>query len=93
MEVTLDEIVKLSTKYAFGMYLELLEKNPRYITRRNAKKKYKTLLWRWEQAGLVRAIYTDGCKHEVFPEHRLVELYQDYVFGREQTMKVKPSKK
>jgi len=93
MEVTLDEIVKLATKYAFGMAKEILETNPKYITRRNAQKKYKTLLWRWEQAGLVRAIRTEGCKHDVFPEHRLVELYEDYVFGCEQTMKVKPSKK
>ena len=36
MEVTLDEIVKLATKYAFGMAKEILETNPKYITRRNA---------------------------------------------------------
>lgn len=82
MDVSLEEVVKMSTKYAFGMVKELLDSEPRYMTRRAAEKKYKHLLFAWETKGLVKAIHTMNGKHDVFPEHRLIELYEDYVAGR-----------
>lgn len=81
-EQELHEVVKLSTKYAFEMAKELLGKNPTYTSRKEATKKYKGLLSAWEEAGLVKAIPTESAKHDVFPTHRLVELYEIWTMGR-----------
>lgn len=78
-----DHTIKLATDIAFGMFLELSARSPKYVTRREAEKKYKHLLYTWEQRGWVKPIHTMNGKHDVFPEHRLVELYRDYVTGRQ----------
>ena len=75
-----EEVVRLSTKIAFGMVKELLDENPEYISERNAKKKYKMLLWEWEQRGLIKPIRTENGKHKVYPKHRLVELYEMHTY-------------
>ena len=76
-----EEVVRLATMIACGMVLELLEKKPEYMTERLAKRKYKMLLWEWEQRGLVRPFRTENGKHKVYPKHRLVELYEAHIMG------------
>lgn len=78
----LEQVVRLATKCAFALYKELLADNPQYTTRRVARKKYKFLLYEWEQRGLIKPIRTENGKHEVFPTHRLVELYEIYTTGQ-----------
>lgn len=75
-----EEVVRLSTKFAFGMVKELLEDKTEYMSERNAKAKYKMLLWEWEQRGLVSPIRTENGKHKVYPKHRLVELYEMHTY-------------
>ena len=75
-----EEVVRLATKIAFGMWNEMQSGKTEYITRRMAKKKYKMLLWEWEARGLVKAIHTEGGKHDVFPKHRLEELYMIHTY-------------
>ena len=78
----MEEIVRLATKVAFGMFKELSSDKPEYISRARAKEKYGKLLPIWERKGLVKPIGTGGGKYDKFPVHRLVELYEIYVTGR-----------
>lgn len=78
----MEQVVRLATKCAFEQYKELLADNPQFTTRRVAKKKYKFLLYEWEQRGLIKPIRTENGKHEVFPTHRLIELYEIYITSK-----------
>lgn len=71
-----EEVVRIATKVAFGMFRELTEDKTEYMTERNAKRKYKMLLWEWEARGLIKPIRTENGKHKVYPKHRLIELYE-----------------
>ena len=75
-----EEVVRLSTAFAFGMVMELLDDKPEYMSERAAKKKYKMLLWEWEQRGLIVPLRTENGKHKVYPKHRLVELYKLHTY-------------
>ncbi len=78
----IQDIVNLTTKIAFEEWKFHLDHNPKFITRRQAKRKYKTLLYAWERFDLTKPIRTIGCKHEVFPLHELELLYELYIFGK-----------
>lgn len=77
----MEAVVRLATKYSFNLVKELLSDEPDYMSRRAALKKYKSLLYIWEKRGLIKAIHTENGKHDVFPKHRLVELYEIYTTG------------
>lgn len=71
----LEEIVNLATKVAFEEMRFHLDRHPQFISRRQAKRKYKKSLERWEWRRLVKPIRTTNVKHEVFPLHELELQY------------------
>lgn len=78
----LKDAIKIATRIAFEEIQFHLDRNPKFITRRQAKRRYRSLLKSWESYYTVRPISTMGCKHEVFPLHELEMLYSLWVHGK-----------
>lgn len=81
MEVTMEQLVKLTTQFAFSTAMDILEDDVEYMSEHAAKKKFKGQLELWERGGLIKGIPTSNGKHKVYSKRRLTELWYLWTIG------------
>lgn len=79
----MQQVVKLAAQAAMEELKFHLDSHPKYITEREARRKYGAhLIEMWKLTGAIKPVHTDKGKYDKFPLHELVLQYQIWRSGR-----------
>lgn len=79
---SIQDLIRIASRIALSTFTEMADKNPKYLSEKQAKAKYKGLVELWEKCHLITSIPTENGKYRLYSESRLAELYLLYTEGR-----------